>query len=988
MTELQFRFLGRFEVWSDGRPVAVTARRNRALLAVLAAQPHRVVPLDRLISALWDEDPPRTARSQIHICVSAMRTALGDPECIQTHPVGYSLRVPDESVDCRRFERLTDEVKSLDSAREPEQALRLLEQALGLWRGPAFGGLSGSVVESMAVWLGQRRLMALEEREELRLRLGREDPDELAELCTEYPLRERLHAFRMVSLYRAGRQADALASYRQVRAMLREELGIEPGPELQAIEQRILNQDSTLDLVRTHGRGVHRIVLVPHQLPGAAPDFTGREEAVERLCARLLRAGAEDESRLTPIALVTGMCGIGKTALAVEVGHRLLASFPDGQLFARLDGSTTRPAEPAGVLERFLRGLGVDAREIPQDVDERAQLLRSLLAGKRILIVLDDAAAEAQVMPLLPGLPGCAVIVTSRRRLVGVPGVFQFELDTLPDADAERLLAMIVTGDRLCGAAEAVRETVRLCGGLPFALRIAGSRLAAHPHWGAADLARRMADEEQRLDQLAHGGVGVRALLTVAYETLSQPARRVFRLLGVLTVPDFTVWHAAAAAGMSLDEVTAPLDELVESRLIDADPRAAGSVRFRFHELVRLFAVERCTAEEEPAARRRAVDDVLAVCQLILRETHRHNYGGDYVTFGGPVPACGFDPADLDKSLHDPPTWFGDERSSLLALVAQAANTGRYQAAWNIAVGCVVFFESLGCFDDWNATHELALAAVQRYGDVRGEAAILCSLGSLGIARGDDSADGGLLRALALFESLNDPLGRALALRNLAHLDRVHGSHASAFARYRAALAGFREAGDPVGEAHTLSGLAQTYLEADDVSSAEVHSEQSLRLARSLGNRRLEAQALYRLANVLVARGEFAGAHSHLGEALAIVQAADDRIGTAHVLAATAAVLVDLDELAAAEATLDRVAGLCDQLADGRLRGRIILTRARVHEQRGSYATAESLLLSAAAIFSDKGGAAWQRKALEAIGRLRRRTSADGARTGTCALAV
>lgn len=972
MTGLQVGVLGSFEARRDGQTVSVTARRNRVLLAVLASQPNRIVPLERLIAALWDEDPPRTARAQIHICVSALRTALGDPDSIQTHPVGYALRIADEDVDCRLFERLLDEVKTVDATADPERALRLLDRALDLWRGPAFHGLSGPVLESAAVWLEQRRIVAIEERMEIRLRLGREDPDEIAELCARYPLRERLHAFLMISLYRSGRQADALAAYQNVRGVLVEELGIEPGRELQAIEQSILNQDSTLDLARMRGAGIHRIVLTPHQLTGAASDFTGREDSVDRLCAELVTINGLG-ARGTPIALITGMCGIGKTALAVQAAHRMIDRFPDGQLFARLDGSTTRPAEPADILDRFLRGLGVDAREIPDDVDSRAEMMRSLLGGKHVLIFLDDAASEAQVTPLLPGLPGCAVVVTSRRRLVGIPGVFQFELGTLPDADAHALLERIVSDDRLREDPEAVKEIVRCCGGLPFAIRIAGSRLASHPHWGAAELVRRMADEEQRLDQLVHGGLGVRALLAVAYETLSDRARRVFRLLGLLSVPDFTDWNAAAAAGVPLDKVAPLLDELVDSRLLDVEPRQTGRVRYRFHDLVRLYAAERASLEDSLEEQARAVDDVLDGCLALTRESHRRCYGGDFVTLGDPLRSQVFGREELDKLLHDPLAWYSEERSVVLALVAQAANSGRHRAAWNIAVGAVVFFEALGCFDDWRTTHELALAVTQRYGNTRGEASVLCSLGSLGVARGDGSVDGGLLRSLRLFSELDDTLGRALTLRNLAHFDRVHGSYDSAFGRYREALAGFQAAGDPVGEAHALSGLAQTYLEADDLQSAELFSFESLRLAQAISNRRLESQALYRLGEVLAARGDFASAHGHLAKALDIVQAADDQIGQAYVLTSMASVLVDLNELMAAESVLDEIAVLCDILADGHLRGRAILTRARVHQARGNYATAESLILSAAAIFSDKGGAVWHGRALKAISDLRRR---------------
>jgi DNA-binding SARP family transcriptional activator/tetratricopeptide (TPR) repeat protein len=969
---LRFSVLGPLEVQSAGGAVPVTAPRQRKVLATLLARPNRIVQHDTLARAIWGDELPRSARAQIYICISALRQALEGGDYVETHAAGYVLRLDGDALDSQVFERLLDKVSGIDTDAQPKQALRLLDDALALWRGPAFDDVSSPEVEAKAAWLEQRRVSAIEQRVELLLHLGIENAHEIEELCAAHPLRERLHAFLMISLYRSGRQAEALDVYQKVRRMLVKELAIEPGAMLQTIHQAILNQDSVLDLPRTHGAGTSRIVIIPHQLPAPVAGFTGRDDIAERLRAELLYTAGRSAGGPPgpPVVLVTGIAGVGKSALAVHVAHRVAVSFPDGQLFARLDGSTGNPAAPDEVLEWFLDAFGVDAREIPERPERRADLLRSVLGGRRVLIVLDDAASEAQVRPLLPGLLGCGVIVTSRRRLPGIHGVSQWELGTLPDSAARALLEGIVTGGRLRDD-RLTAEILAACGGLPLALRIAGLRLASHPHWDAADLVRRIKGAPQALDQFAHGDISVRGSLSGSYAALSPAAQRAFRLLGLLRVPDFAHWAAAAAVGTSPREIELLIDELVESRLLHADALGEGPARYSFHNLTRLFAAELAAAEDPSAGQTEVADDVLRASLTLVRAAQRAAYGSERIVSGpaGPSP---LGPADAGELVRDPVAWFRDERATLLALVGHAARTGRHELAWHLAVGCSAFFGILGLFDDWETTHRLALDAAQRCGDERAEAALLCSLGSLSVARGDWTSVGGLLRAMTIFEAVGDTHGRALTLANLAEFDRVNGNCPSAIARYREAGTCFREADDPVGEAYAMSGLAHAYAEAGDLRSAQRLAEESLLLARTMSSPRLEARVLCRLGEVLGAAGRHDMATGHLAEALDQAYSSGDRLAQLDALVALAESHVRRGEFGAADKVLDRVIMACDRIGHAHARARATLARARVLQVRGAFSEAESLITTAMTVFGGNGAATWYDRALTALSDLRR----------------
>jgi DNA-binding SARP family transcriptional activator len=594
-SSVQFRVLGPLEVVVDGRPVRITAHRQLTTLAALLLRPNRTVPVTRLVAAVWGDNPPATAANQIAICVLALRRALAGAgqDLIVTQPPGYLLRVPAGALDLDRAEELLAQARHEEEGGHLAEAVAHLRDALDLWRGPVLSGIrSGALGPGVTRW-EERRLGAAEEYLALQIRLGRHHDaiGELSALVADHPLRERPRALLMLALYRAGRQADALDVYRDARRVLTDELGLQPGAELRAMERSILTHDPRLYLEAPRAPdGAGRIWRPPRQLPADTQDFVGRREQVARL-RRDLVGDPADGTRAARVAVVSGAAGTGKTTLAVHIGHLLHRSFADGQLYACLNGTAPRPEDPAEVLTRFLRALGVRAGAVPRDVDERAELYRGLLADRHVLVILDDAADEAQVAPLLPADPSCAVLVTSRVRLTGLAGAYLVELDVLADDEAVELLERIAGPARLAGDRPAAAELVTLCGRLPLAVRIAGARLAAKPHWSVSRLVERLRPPAHRLDELSHGRLAVRPALDRSLAMLDTGTRRAFGRLGRLAAGDFAAQDCAGALGLTPAEAEDVLERLVDARLLDiAGIDTQGRVRYCFGDLVRLYA--------------------------------------------------------------------------------------------------------------------------------------------------------------------------------------------------------------------------------------------------------------------------------------------------------------------------------------------------------------------------------------------------------------
>ncbi|MEV4561864.1 BTAD domain-containing putative transcriptional regulator [Kitasatospora sp. NPDC049285] len=604
--------LGPLDAEFAGRRIALGGARQRTVLAMLLLARDRVVSVESLVEAVWPSGAPATARNQVAICVAKLRkvfkSAAGTDDLIRTEHPGYLLALGEHRLDAAELDGWVQAARHAARGGRLSEAQTLVEEALGLWRGRVLEGMTAPRLTAAAARLDERRLELVEERAELQLQLGRHRMlvGELAALVKEHPLREQTRAQLMLAQYRSGQRAEALEVFRQGRQLLVEELGLEPGSALQAMHDLILH-DEPEPARRQLPPGVQSTGQVPAQLLADVADFTGRTSEL----GWLDRALEEDGGPRRPlrVAAITGMAGIGKTALALHWANRAAHRFPDGQLYADLRGwdGSGPPASPGDLLGGFLRALGVPELRIPPDPDSRAALFRSVLSGKRVLIVLDNARSFAQVRLLLPGRGRCCVLLTGRDVLDDLTGDFavqRLSLATLDEADAAALLGRIAGPGRLAADPEATERLGALCDRLPLALRIAAARLVAKPHWSVRSLVDRLENRHRRLDELSPGGGGVRAGFTPSYLALTPAAARLFRRLGLLPGSEFSPWAAARLLDSDLWQAETLLEQLVDARLLEAAPGPPdGDTRYRLPELLRLFARERAAAEESGAER-------------------------------------------------------------------------------------------------------------------------------------------------------------------------------------------------------------------------------------------------------------------------------------------------------------------------------------------------------------------------------------------------
>ncbi|WP_177204504.1 AfsR/SARP family transcriptional regulator [Streptomyces sp. C8S0] len=817
--DVRFTQLGPVGATVDGSAAELGGGpRTRRLLAALLLDAGRVVPAAGLAAAVWD-DPPATAREQVQNTAARLRRSLaavdGGAGCAVVRTgAGFRLDTGAAAVDLAEFRRLCRAAEAADGS---ETARALYGQALELWRGPALEGLEGRVLRAAADRLEEERLDCLQRRLAADLEAGRHAAaaPELAALVAAHPLRERLVELRMLALYRCGRRGEALEAYVQARSRLAEATGLDPGPALRELHAAVLADAPSLGPPAPRGaapavasppsaRSATEPRPAPAQLPAGAVALAGRSEEVSRLVRALEEAGGG-------VCVVRGQAGVGKTALALHAAHALRDRFPDGQLFADLRGADGHGGDPGDVLAAFLRALGVDGPAVPASASERAALYRTLLAGRRVLVVLDDAAGEAQVRPLLAGAaPGSAVLVTSRHRLAGLDVRLALGVPLLDDATALTLLDRWAGGGRVAVEPAAARGLVRLCGNLPLALRVVGARLAAAPHRDLGWLAHRLGDEQARLDELAHGGSDVRAALRLSYRGLSPRAKRLLRGLALLTALDYASWTAAAVLDEPLARAEAEVDGLVAAHLLEVACRdASGAVRYRMHDLVRAFARELACGRETEAVVPRVIGHWLA----LVREGRRAHQGVDYP--GLPVP--GQEEAVLDPAVRalpraEPVRWPAGERDALVAAVRQAARVDP-RACWELAAAAEYLFDLRSDLAGWYAVQQTGLAAARAAGDRRGEALMLAGLGRLRACREEwAEARGMLLTAERLFTAVGDGHGAAYAGWVLSYLDRMQGRLDEALQRCRHNAAVFEAAGDFYGLAHALRGTGQVLL--------------------------------------------------------------------------------------------------------------------------------------------------------------------------------
>ncbi|WP_225079747.1 tetratricopeptide repeat protein [Streptomyces sp. CoT10] len=707
---------------------------------------------------------------------------------------------------------------------------------------------------------------------------------------------------------------------------------------------------------------------VPRQLPAGPGDFTGRERELAVLAATL-RVGGADADRPTPVLVVTGPGGVGKTSVAVRAALDARDAFPDGQLYVEI-GPGDREADVAA---RLLRALGVGGGAVPEPA-ERAALYRSLVADRRLLVVFDNVTSENQVARLVPTGTGSAVLLTSRHPLTGLPAARRLTLGALPPEDARRLLVQIVGADRLARESATADELLRLCGGLPLALRIAAARLAGNPHWTVGRFVSRLADEHRRLDELRHRDLAVRASVNLSYQVLGPRARRLLAQIGLLDVPDFASWTATVLLECDIDTAEDVLDELLAAHMLEvADPgHGAADGRFprcRCHDLVRLFAREQAERELPPGE-----DDAVLVralgAWLYLAERADAALPHGYFSRpgGGAVRHVLAD--DLTRSLlRDPLAWFDAERAALAALIAQATATGRTTAAWELAASLVAFYEFRAHYPDWGDTHRRVLDVVRAAGDRLGTAVILRGLGEL--YTGQDRIAESITcfrQARAIFVELGEEHSVAVCDNGLGHMYRVSGRYQDALDAFSSAARASACDGSLRTQAYALHCSGVTHLEQGRLTEAQDCFRTALTLASASGFRRGEAQSERGLGLLCTTTGELDQAQRHLSRALEIAQELGEPCGEANALQMLADVLVRQRKPAQARPLLHQCLRIYDQIGEPFGRALTLHTLGELLQSEGRSAHAVDTLLKAAQIWAELGTPLRYGRTLRAVG--------------------
>lgn len=921
---MELRLLGPVAAYAAGEPLALGGPRQRALLAALLLKSNQPVSAEQLVRAVW-EDPPASAGANIRTYVAGLRRvfrAARQGDRLARQDANYRFVVGPGELDVVSFADLVDQGRQAASAGDLEAASAHFAKALGLWRGqPMDGTALSSWLRTEAARLEEERLAVVEQAVDVDLALGRhaELVTELRRLVADHPLRERFWAQLMLALYRLDRQADALAAYTRVGARLADELGIDPGPELQRLYARILRAEPALLTESPFARGAAgrpqpAASPPPRQLPRSSITFTGREDELLRIKTLLQGAGRGP----VVISAIDGVGGIGKSALAIQAATELAELFPDGQLYVDLQGATAglSPLAPDEVLGRFLRALGMPMSNVPLSREEMTAALRSRLAGKRLLMLLDNVADAEQVRPLIPSGRGCAVLVTSRRVLATLEGVTHIRLDVLPRDEAVVLLGRLAGVERVAAEPEAAIDIAEWCGRLPLALRIAGARLAARPGWSLRAFAARLSDAQTRLDQLVSGDLAVRASLRVSYASLrdsddphDQTAVRAFRLVGVLDGPEVGIPVVAALMNEPAHIAEMAMERLADARLIEA----AGVGRYRFHDLVRLFARE-LAVEEEPAdhavaALHRAMSCYLATTQRAvklldpLRQWPVHPVDE---AFAVPIQ-------DRDAAVD----WLETERINLVAAVVQVAHQPDSIARFGPALaGALLWFLMPRMYvHDQLTAGETATQIARRLGDRESEAWGHEMVGSAYFQIGRYNEQEARLRAAhQLWLELGDRDGEQRTLCNIATTATAVGECERAIIYLRRQIALAKELGNKVAEVVGLINLGEAYGKLDRTAEALVHLRAGLEQAEAIGDVRNWAGAAYEIGKLYLGQGRLAEARTHLRRALPRLREVDDRwysVELLILLSRTSRLLGDLDEaLACCEHFLDIGGGI------------------------------------------------------------------------------
>jgi DNA-binding SARP family transcriptional activator/tetratricopeptide (TPR) repeat protein len=869
---VRFTVLGPVEV-SAAVELPRATPRHRSVLAYLLLHPGTVISTERLIGAIWGVTPPDTARPQIHAAITGLRRVLraaGAADVLATRAAGYVIRPGPGQLDLEEFSGGVAEAARLADG-DPEEAVRRIRTALDLWRGQPLADVNADYVEAARARLEDRRLTAVERLAELELALGRHADliDGLSADVAAHPLREKLTAHLVLALHRAGRQHDALAAARKFRAALADEQGLDPSRAFTDLEQRVLRDDPALAFRPTSTSAKEPARTEPRRanfLPYDTPDFTGRAAEMEHLAA-----GGESTVRIWAI---DGMAGVGKTTLAIHAANRLVGAFPDGQLFVDLQAHTAGrpPLAPAAATEVLLRQLGVPTDGPPADL---VALWRAELADRRALVVLDNAADVDQVRPLLPGASASIVLITSRRRLVGLDGAQVLSLDPLPAEDSLDLFTAIV-GERADAEPLAVLDVLQLCGFLPLAVRIAAARLRHRPRWTVGYLAARLRDQRGRLTELATADRGVAAAFTLSYEQLEPEQRRMFRLLGLHPGRDLDARAAAALADVGWERAEALLEDLLDAHmLLQHEPG-----RYTMHDLLREHARRTADAHDSPDVRKAAVDRVVE----------------HYLSAA--------DTAIAQPGSADADAWLAAERANLIAVAAQATDRQQGTALHRYLYDRAHHMQAFDLYAEaletsrargdrptearalvdmgwvyWRQCryaeaadqHREALRLGHELGDRHVVARAEQGLGHVCLSQEqDEPARDHYLRALRLYRELGDRAAEGAVLGAVGRATARLGDLREALALHHEALQAYRGLDDRDGVAEVLEGLGSTHRCLGEHEQARAHYQQALARYRETGYRSGEASALNGLGEVALAVGDHVVAADHHRAALVI----------------------------------------------------------------------------------------------------------------------
>ncbi|WP_248959862.1 AfsR/SARP family transcriptional regulator [Sphaerisporangium perillae] len=913
----------------SGREVELGTPLQRSILAMLLLREGRAVTPMEMIDAIWGEDAPPRALGALRTYVSRLRAVLEPdrsprmrPELLTSVGRGYALRLPPDALDLTVFERGVAAAEARRKAGDLAGAADAVREALALWSGEPLAGALGPYVESQRGRLVERRIGVLETLMELDLELGRHADviPELIALTAEHPLRERLRGQLMLAYYRCGRQAEALTVFTDTRHALVEELGIDPGHELASLHQRILAADPRLAWSpparrssattasrkegdrpsrREQGNEPHAGASAgqpgdtpfpgtegaeaeyegfqemprPAQLPAAVNDFTGRKQVVNRL-RTLLTSTSGTEGM--PVAAVSGIGGVGKTTLAVHVAHSLHDVFPDGQLYADLRGYGEEPTAPESVLAAFLRALGIPVDIIPDGLAERGALFRSLLADRRMIVLLDNARDAEQVEHLLPGTAGCAAIVTGRGKLADLPSARLLDLEVMEPDEALALFSAVAGPERVAVERAAAMDVVAICGFLPLAVRIVAARLAARPAWTVASLVPRLADERRRLDEMRIGHLGVDATFSLGYGHLDPGQARAFRLLSLPNGPDIGVQAAAAVLSLSMIETEDMLESLVDVSLLEAP--APG--RYRFHDLLRLFARKQAEATESPEAGALALRRLIGFYLASAQGAHRLAYEGSVISehlVSTGVAGRSFTNAD------EAVTWLTVEAEALFAAIGQTADAASTAEtllpAADLLVAMEPLLESGAYVRDFAGRTGAVLAAAQAIGDRSSELRCRYVLGRV-MFGGNRLADAEeqFRAALGLADATGDRIVTGELYNGLAVVAGRKRRHEDALALFDSALKVYQEIGAAAGEALVASYSARDHLGLGHPEDAIDAAQRGLAIFTELGSEAGMARARYHLGIVLSRVGRLTEAVVHHAECLDFFRAGNQKV--------------------------------------------------------------------------------------------------------------